>query len=125
DGFHDGAIRENRCTNRKTAVDYPYGSFAIAMNNTHPGTNSSHIDLSRNIIDGSKFGGLFLMGSGNKVIGNQFLRLNLAGCDESAKQFGCIYKGNEPEMLASGIYVSRGVARLEETGGNVIQGNRI
>jgi parallel beta-helix repeat protein len=125
DGFHDGAVRENRCTNRKTAVDYPYGSFAIAMNNTHPATNSSHIDLSRNIIDGSKFGGLFLMGSGNKVIGNQFLRLNLAGCNESAKQFGCIYKTDEPEMLASGIYVSRGVARLEETGGNVIQGNRI
>ena len=24
DGFHDGAVRGNRCTNRKTAADYPY-----------------------------------------------------------------------------------------------------
>lgn len=125
DGFHDGAVRDNRCTNRKTAGDYPHGSFAIAMNNTHPDTHSENIDLSGNIIDGSKFGGLFLMGSGNKIMGNRFLRLNLAGCNESAKQFGCIYKADEPEMLQSGIYLSRGVARLEETRGNIIRDNEI
>ncbi len=125
DGFHDGAVRDNRCTNRKTAGDYPHGSFAIAMNNTHPDTHSENIDLSGNIIDGSKFGGLFLMGSGNKIMGNRFLRLNLAGCNESAKQFGCIYKADEPEMLQSGIYLSRGVARLEESRGNIIRDNEI
>jgi parallel beta-helix repeat protein len=125
DGFHDGAVRDNRCTNRKTAVDYPHGSFAIAMNNTHPDTHSGNIDLSGNIIDGSKFGGLFLMGSGNEIFGNRFLRLNLAGCNESAKQFGCIYKADEPEMLESGIYLSRGVARLEETRANIIRDNEI
>ncbi len=125
DGFHDGAVRDNRCTNRKTAGDYPHGSFAIAMNNTHPDTHSENIDLSGNIIDGSKFGGLFLMGSGNKIMGNRFLRLNLAGCNESAKQFGCIYKADEPEMLQSGIYLSRGVARLEKTRGNIIRDNEI
>ena len=125
DGFHDGAVRDNRCTNRKAAADYPFGSFAIAMNNTNPDSNSGNIELSGNIVDGSKFGGLFLMGSGHKIIGNRFLRLNLAGCNESAKKFGCVYKTDEPEMLESGIYLSRGVARLEETRGNVIQGNRI
>ena len=49
------------------------------------------------------------MGSGNRVIGNRFVNLNLAGCNESAKQFPCIYKADEPEMLESGIYLEPGV----------------
>jgi len=125
DGFHDGTVRGNRCTNKKSAAEYPHGSFAIVMNNTHPNAHSGNIEISGNTVDGSKFGGLFLMGSGNKITGNQFLRLNLAGCNESAKRFGCIYKPEEPEMLQSGIYLSRGVARTEETRGNVIRDNRI
>jgi len=125
DGFHDGAVQENRCINRKGAGDYPFGGFAIVMNNTHPNAHSDNIEISGNVIDGSKFGGLFLMGSRNKITGNQFLRLNLAGCNESAREFGCIYKPEEPEMLATGIYISRGVARTEDTRGNVIQGNRV
>ncbi len=125
DGFHDGAVRGNRCTNRKTAADYPYGSFGMAMNNANPDTHSNNIEIRDNVIDGTKFGGLFLMGSGNRVVGNRFVNVNLAGCNENAKQFGCIYKADEPEMLASGIYVSRGVARLEETRGNVIENNTI
>jgi parallel beta-helix repeat protein len=125
DGFHDGAVRENRCTNRKAAEDYPYGSLGVAMNNTHPDAHSSNIEISGNLIDGSKFGGLFLMGSGNRIFGNRFVRLNLAGCNESAAKFSCIYKADEPEMLDTGIYLGRGVARLEETRGNVIRGNHI
>jgi hypothetical protein len=112
DGFHDGSVRDNRCTNRKTAADYPFGSFAMAMNNTHPDTHSSNIEISGNVVEGSKFGGLFVMGSGNRVLDNVFLGLNLA-------------RGDEPEILTSGVYLGRGVARLEETTGNVIRGNRI
>jgi hypothetical protein len=112
DGFHDGSVRDNRCTNRKTAADYPFGSFAMAMNNTHPDTHSSNIEISGNVIEGSKFGGLFLMGHGNRVLDNLFISLNLA-------------RGDEPEILTSGVYLGRGVARLEETTGNVIRGNRI
>jgi hypothetical protein len=112
DGFHDGSVRDNRCINRKTAAEYPFGSFAIAMNNTHPDTHSSNIEISGNVIEGSKFGGLFLMGRGNRVLDNLFLGLNLA-------------HGDEPEILTSGIYLGRGVARLEETTGNVIRGNRV
>jgi parallel beta-helix repeat protein len=112
DGFHDGSVRDNRCTNRKTAADYPFGSFAMAMNNTHPDTTSGNIELRGNIVDGSKFGGLFLMGSRNRVIDNVFLGLNLA-------------RGDEPEILTSGVFLSRGLARLEDTTGNVIRGNRI
>lgn len=125
DGFHDGAVRNNRCTNRKAAADYPYGSLGMAMNNAHPDTHSNNIEIRNNVIDGAKFGGLFLMGSGNRIIGNRFVNLNLAGCNESVKEFPCIYKADEPGMLESGIYLSRGVARLEETRGNVIENNTI
>jgi len=125
DGFHDGTIRNNRCTNRKTAADYPYGSFAIAMNNTHPDTHSNNIEILSNMIDGSKFGGLFLMGSGNRVIGNRFVNLNLAACNEGARQFGCIYKPDEPDLLQSGIYLAAGASRPEPVRGNVIRGNEI
>ncbi|MGH9648024.1 MAG: right-handed parallel beta-helix repeat-containing protein, partial [Bryobacteraceae bacterium] len=112
DGFHDGTVQKNTCTNSKSVDAYPFGAFAIAMNNTHPDAHSSNIEISGNVIEGSKFGGLFLMGSRNRVIDNVFLGLNLS-------------HGDEPEMLASGIYLSRGLARLEETAGNVIRGNRI
>ncbi|HLH42171.1 MAG TPA: hypothetical protein VKV74_04230 [Bryobacteraceae bacterium] len=125
DGFHDGQLLENRCVNRKRAEDYPFGHFGIVMNNTDPSVRSQNIEISGNIIDGAKFGGLFLMGGGHRIVNNQFLNLNAAGCNASAKRFGCIYKVDEPEMLESGIYLGRGVARLEETRGNVIRDNRI
>ena len=40
DGFHDGLVRDNSCTNRKGAADYPFGSFGIVMNNANPDTHS-------------------------------------------------------------------------------------
>ena len=49
----------------------------------------------------------------------------MAQCNESASRFPCVYKADEPRMLESGIYLGRGVARMEETRGNVIRGNRI
>jgi parallel beta-helix repeat protein len=112
DGFHDGIVEKNICINEKGMEAYPYGGTAIVMNNTHPDAHSSNIEISGNVIEGSKFGGLFLMGSENRVIGNVFLGLNLA-------------HGDQPEILTSGIYLGRGVARLEETAGNVIRGNRV
>lgn len=112
DGFHDGIVEKNTCTNKKGAEVYPFGGSAIVMNNTHPDTHSSNIEISGNVIEGSKFGGLFLMGSGNRIIDNVFRGLNLA-------------HGDQPELLVSGVYLSRGLARLEETAGNVIRGNRI
>jgi hypothetical protein len=125
DGFHDGSVIENRCTNRGSPAAYPFGHFGIVMNNTDPNMRSENIEIRGNIIDGTKFGGLFLMGSGHRVTGNSFLHLNKAECNENAKQFGCIYKVDEPKMLESGIYLSKGVVRMEEVRGNVIRGNRI
>ncbi|MGZ3700090.1 MAG: right-handed parallel beta-helix repeat-containing protein, partial [Bdellovibrionota bacterium] len=112
DGFHDGIVEKNLCTNSKGVEAYPFGGSAIVMNNTHPETHSSNIEISGNVVEGSKFGGIFLMGSGNRVLDNMLLGLNLA-------------HGDQPEMLTSGVYLGRGVARLEETTGNLIRGNRI
>ena len=123
DGFHEGAVLDNSCINRFTASDYPHGHFGIVMNNTNPNAHSNDIELSGNLIDGAKYGGLFLMGSNNHITNNRFVNLNLAACEETLP--ACVYKKDEPKMLQSGIYVGRGVARTEETKGNVIRGNRI
>lgn len=125
DGFHDGEVSGNECVNRKPAEDYPFGHFGIVMNNTDPGMESKNIVISANTIDGAKFGGLYLIGSGHMVEANRFLNLNTAGCNESAAKFGCIYKQDEPEMLESGIYLGSGVSRPADTRGNVIRDNVI
>ena len=95
------------------------------MNNSNPAVHSNNIEIKGNSIDGTKFGGLFIMGRGNKILNNRFVNLNLARCNENVAEFGCIYKKDEPEMLESGIYLGRGVARTEETRGNVIRENVI
>ncbi len=123
DGFHEGLVLDNSCINRFKGADYPHGHFGIVMNNTNPKTHSNDIELSGNLIDGAKYGGLFLMGSNNHVTNNRFVNLNLAGCDETTP--ACIYKPDEPRMLQSGIYLGRGVARNEETKGNVVRNNRV
>ena len=83
------------------------------------------IFLAGNEIDGTKFGGLFLIGSGHRVVGNRFRHLNLAGCNESASRFGCSYKADEPAALESGIYLAGGASRPARTQDNVIRDNRI
>ena len=113
DGFHDGSIIENQCINRRSPLLYPFGHFGIVMNNTDPNMRSENVEIRGNIIDGTKFGGLFLMGRGHRVVDNSFLHLNKAECNET-KQFVCIYKADEPEMLETGIYLSRGVVRMED-----------
>jgi hypothetical protein len=125
DGFHDGAVRENQCVSRKPPQDYPFGHFGIVLNNSNPDMQPVNVEIAGNLIDGTKYGALFLMGSGHRVTGNVFEHINQAGCNESGAKFGCIYRADEPEMLESGIYLGRGVARMVETRGNVIRGNRI
>jgi hypothetical protein len=126
DGFHDGFVEENVCTNNQGAIAYPYGGTAIVMNNTHPDTHSTNIEIRGNVVEGSKFGGLFLMGSRNRILNNIFLGLNLARCPETTYSSGCVYKKEEePGLLTSGIYLSPVGSRLEDTAGNIVRGNRI
>jgi hypothetical protein len=125
DGFHDGVILDNKCTNSRPVEEYPSGHFGIVMNNSNPGTHSNNIEINGNTVDGVKFGGLFVMGSGNHIANNKFLNLNMANCDGVAGQAGCVYKPDELQMLGSGIYLGKGVAREESTKANVIRGNTI
>ena len=124
DGFHDGSVVENQCLNRKPVEAYPLGHFGIVMNNANPDMSPENIEIRGNRIDGAKFGGLFLIGSGHRVIGNVFTHLNQAQCNEN-KKIDCIFKRDEPQMLEAGIYLGRGAERPAETHGNTIRGNVI
>lgn len=124
DGFHDGAVRGNQCINRKPAEAYPFGHFGIVMNNTDPDMHSANIEISDNLFDGMKFGGLFLIGGPHTVTSNRFLNLNTAGCNQNAA-IQCVYKADEPKMLESGIYLGRGGEHPADTRGNTIRDNTI
>lgn len=125
DGFHDGEVRGNTCTNRGRPEDYPYGNFGIIMNNTNPDMRSENISIIQNEIRGAKFGGIFIIGTGHKIIANRLLGLNTAHCNESAARFGCYYAQDDPNLLQSGIYLSRGLKRPQDTRNNVIRENLI
>jgi hypothetical protein len=125
DGFHHGDVLDNSCTNRGSAEDYPWGHFGIVFNNSNPDMQSEEVTVARNVIDGAKFGGIFVIGSRNTITGNKLLRLNLAGCNESGAKFGCLYYPNEPDLLRSGIYLGRGAARPAIARNNTIRDNQI
>ncbi len=123
DGFHHGSVIENRCVNRRPPAEYPYGHFGIVMNNTQK--QPAEIEIARNEIDGTRYGGLFLIGSGHRVSRNKFEHLNSAGCREAGQNGGCVYLDEEPKMLESGIYLGRAGANPAATRGNTIQDNVI
>lgn len=125
DGFHDGGVTGNTCVNSKPPEDYPFGHFGIVMNNSNPDMHAQNIRITGNRFDGLKFGGLFVIGSGHRITGNQILHVNEAHCNENAAKFGCYYPKGEPQLLEAGIYLSQGLARPEQTRGNIIRGNRI
>jgi hypothetical protein len=124
DGFHDGIVKDNKCISRKQPGEYLFGHFGIVMNNTNPEVRAENVVIEGNLIDGTKYGALFLMGRGHQILNNRFLHINTAQCNET-KQFVCVYRNEEPNMLDAGIYLGKGVARMEETRGNVIRGNTI
>ncbi|MBS1858835.1 MAG: right-handed parallel beta-helix repeat-containing protein [Acidobacteria bacterium] len=125
DGFHDGTVRGNVCINRRDAAAYPFGGYGVVMNNTNPDMQSRNVAIEDNLIQGAKFGGVFVIGSHNVVRGNLLLDLNTAHCNEDAARFGCYYAPGEPEMLESGIYLGRGAERPAPARANLIERNRI
>ena len=125
DGFHDGIVQENTCINRGPATAYPSGHFGIVFNNTNPHMESVGIRVINNVIEGTKFGGIFVIGRNHTIRGNRLLRLNLAGCNESHEKFGCIYNADEPEILQTGIYLGRKAERADPARENTISGNII
>jgi hypothetical protein len=130
DGFHDGEVTWNTCVNKGPAESYPYGHFGIVVNNYNPDMRSEHILIADNTIDGSKFGGIFLIGRNHTVVRNRLLNLNLAHCNENRAVFGCVAIQGEPDVLEAGIYLGRIAAewaqkRADASRGHVIEGNVI
>ncbi len=125
DGFHDGAVRGNVCVNSRGAEAYPFGGYGVVMNNTNPDMQSKNVRIEDNRIEGAKFGGIFVIGTGNVVTGNRLLNLNTAHCNEEAARFGCYYAPGQPDMLRAGIYLGSGAERPAPARGNVVERNEI
>jgi len=124
DGFHDGTVSYNVCSNRGQAEDYPWGQFGIVMNNSNSGMESRKIAIEGNSILGAKFGGIFVIGSGNIVRGNNLDRIDLAHCPDHAARFGCSYPA-QPGVLESGIYLGSRGERPAPARGNIVEKNII
>lgn len=123
DGFHHGQVRDNVCLNRQPRQAYPHGHFGIVMNNTNPDMQSVEITLTGNLIDGAVYGGIFVIGSGHRILRNRLRNLNLARCQPSKP--GCLYWPDEPDLLSSGIYLGRRAERPALTKDNLIRDNEI
>ena len=125
DGFHDGEVRANTCVNRRPPEAYRFGNYGIVMNNSNPDMQPRNIVVAENVIEGAQFGGIFVIGTGHRIVRNRLLDLNRAHCNEETARFGCYYSAGEPDMLRSGIYLGRGAARPAPARGNVVEGNEI
>jgi hypothetical protein len=125
DGFHDGAVRSNTCINRGKPEDYPYGNFGIALNNTSIGMRSQNILIADNTLEGMKFGGIFALGEGHRILRNRMTRLNTAHCNETHAKFGCLAIVGEPGFLQSGIYLAKGGERPDPARNITIESNVI
>ncbi len=119
DGFHHGEVLDNACINRGSADDYPHGHYGIVFNNSNPDMQSEEVTVARNVIDGAKFGGIFVLGSRNRILGNVLRNLNLAHCNDSGAKYGCLYYSTEPDLLRSGIYLGSHAARPAPARGNL------
>ena len=125
DGFHDGAVRANRCRNAGRPEDYPNGHFGIVFNNSSIEMQSRNVRVESNDLEGMKFGGIFVIGVGHRITNNRLLNINTAHCNETHATFGCIWKADEPDMLRSGIYLGAGADRPDPARSIVVEGNTI
>jgi hypothetical protein len=124
DGFHDGALRGNTCVNHGQPQDYAFGHFGIVFNNSNIDMQSQNITVENNEMDGMKFGGIFVIGTGHHIRNNRLRHLNTAHCNENQTQFGCSVLG-EPDVLQSGIYLGSHADRPAPARDNSIEGNTI
>jgi hypothetical protein len=104
DGFHHGEVTRNVCRDQR--------NFGIVMNNTNPDMQSDGITIADNIIDGGLYGGIFVIGTGNKILRNILRNLNTS-------------HSVEPDLLRSGIYLGARAERPALARGNLIEGNSI
>jgi Right handed beta helix region len=124
DGFHDGVVRGNACINRGKPEDYAFGHYGIVFNNASIEMESKNIDVEDNELSGMKFGGIFVIGTGHKILRNRLRRINTAHCNENRAQFGCSVL-DEPEVLDTGIYLGSHAEHPAPARGNRVEGNSI
>lgn len=125
DGFHDGEVRANQCVNRGGPESYRFGHYGITMNNANPDMRSQNIRLVDNLIDGTLYGGIFVIGSGHTIARNRLRGIDASHCNENAARFGCYYGPADPDILEAGIYLARGAEHPAPARHNLIQDNRI
>jgi len=111
DGFHHGEVRGNVCSD--------VSGYGIVMNNSNPDMRPEGVRIEGNEIRRARYGGIFVVGSGNTIARNRLLDLNQARCDD------CGYPADEPGMLRSGIYLGRRAERPAPARGNVVEANEI
>jgi hypothetical protein len=110
DGFHDGEVSRNVC------VDV--AGYGVVMNNTNPDMQSRNVRIEDNLLEGVKYGAIFVIGESNAIRRNRLLNLNTAHC-------GCDYTAGEPDLFRSGIYLGRGAERPAPARANRIEENEI
>jgi|SRR5579871_464977 len=124
DGFHDGTVRSNVCVNHGKPEDYPFGHFGIVFNNANIDMHSENILVEDNQLDGMKFGGIFVIGTGHRILRNHLSHVNTAHCNENSAKYGCSVL-NEPEVLEAGIYLGSHAEHPAPARNNRIEGNTI
>lgn len=125
DGFHDGSVTGNSCVDKKPLEAYPWLHEGIVFGNNNPSMESAGVVVSGNTIEGFAYGGVFLIGRGNRIEDNRFLDMNRAHCGASPVPARCAYGLDQPDMLRAGIYLANSGGRPAVTTGNVIRGNTI
>lgn len=110
DGFHHGEVSGNVCVGIE--------GYGIVMNNTNSDMQSQNVRIEGNLLDGVKYGGIFVIGSDNVIRRNRLLQLNTAHC-------GCFYTTGEPDMFRVGVYLGKGAERPAPSRGNLIEENEI
>lgn len=111
DGFHDGQVAWNECRSV-----FGYG---LVMNNTNPDMQSRNIRVIGNSFFETKYGGIFVIGTGHRIAQNRLVNVNSEHCDD------CVFLADEPEMLRSGIYLGRRAERPDAAHDNVVEDNEI
>ena len=125
DGFHEGRVIGNSCTNKKSLDEYPALHYGIVFGNSDPAADSSGVVVTNNIVRGFAYGAIFLIGSRNRIENNVFFDINLAHCGTTPVSARCNYALDRPDLLRSGIYLSNNGGRPAVTQDNVIRNNTI
>jgi hypothetical protein len=122
DGFHDGSVLDNTCLDRKPLEDYPWLHAGIVFGNNNPSVESANVIVKGNDIEGFAYGGVFLIGLGNRIEDNRFTDMNRAHCGIIPVPARCAYALDQPDMLRAGVSLANNGGRPAVTKRNVIRG---